>query len=224
LYSGCKPPIFAMSDTTSESSSSAVGNSITATSLGGDENQPSTQDSPSASSCPSCEKATINGNDTVSAFLNNFSRAFSQNHPQKSSVRASSSRQSQYQQHSYCYEPLADQNYTRLLKLEPGNGDDPIRCNIQEMDIDHPPKYTALSYTWGRADEKLAINVDRHDFLIRNNLWNALWHIRSRDDAVAIWVDAICINQVHNPIHKPQEYDTDGYRIISTSETTLSDA
>jgi hypothetical protein len=184
-----------MSDT-SESSSSRPRNSTTATSLNGDEAQPNTSNSSSSSTCPSCKEMTRNGNDTVTAFLNGFSRAFSQVRPEKSSARPNSSRQSQ--QYLYCYEQLSDPSYTRLLSLEPGQGDDAIQCSIQEMDIDHPPKYTALSYTWGRPEGKLAIHVDGHEFLVRSNLWNALWHIRSNDHAVAIWVDAVCTNQVND--------------------------
>jgi hypothetical protein len=75
------------------------------------------------------------------------------------------------------------------------------------------PKYEALSYWWGddEARNEIIINsyepqrntaskhslsgFDRHSVFIRPNLEAALRQIRSEEDDVDIWVDAICINQ-----------------------------
>ena len=40
----------------------------------------------------------------------------------------------------------ADKNCIRLLKLEAGNGDDPLVCKLQVVSLDDDPYYEALSY------------------------------------------------------------------------------
>ncbi|KAF2033977.1 HET-domain-containing protein, partial [Setomelanomma holmii] len=93
------------------------------------------------------------------------------------------------------YSPLGAPQYTRLLRLEPGKDDNLIQCSVHDMNIDDPPTYTALSYTWGVPETRMKISVDQCDFLVTPNLWHALWHIRLKDDPLLIWIDAVCINQ-----------------------------
>ncbi|KAL6865857.1 hypothetical protein ACO1O0_001956 [Amphichorda felina] len=63
------------------------------------------------------------------------------------------------------------------------------------------PEYEALSYTWGSAHSRRAIIVEdpalntRTKLLVTKSLAIALHHLRYRDRARALWVDAICINQ-----------------------------
>jgi hypothetical protein len=158
--------------------------------------------------CHVCKEATRGGNDAVNESLDNFKRYYCRLRPEKDAVPASADETARKQ--PYRYNPLADEHSTRLLSLEPGQGKETIRCSVQEMDIDDPPKYTALSYTWGMPEGRLTIDVEGHDFLVTRNLWNALWHLRRKDYPVIIWIDAICINQVRVSKQKLQ-----GFRILT---------
>ncbi|KAF2629576.1 HET-domain-containing protein [Macroventuria anomochaeta] len=61
----------------------------------------------------------------------------------------------------------------------------------------HPfQRYTALSYVWGSVEDPAHITLEGHArFQVTGNLFNALKCLRRPDAALALWVDAICINQ-----------------------------
>ncbi|KAL5383548.1 hypothetical protein DPSP01_005942 [Paraphaeosphaeria sporulosa] len=56
-------------------------------------------------------------------------------------------------------------------------------------------KYIAGSYTWGPSSPTAPITLNGSTFEIRENLHDFLKVCRHKDDAVLIWVDAICIDQ-----------------------------
>lgn len=56
------------------------------------------------------------------------------------------------------YHKLADVNEIRLLHLQPGDGDDPIVCEMRHSNFLHMENYEALSYMWGSKDSPLQIN------------------------------------------------------------------
>ena len=85
------------------------------------------------------------------------------------------------------YEPLKDDNYTRVLELEPGQTQEPLKGTLRQMSILYPSRYHALSYTWGLKD-----NVE---FFARHNLWEALTALRHPMTNMTIWVDALCVDQ-----------------------------
>lgn len=96
----------------------------------------------------------------------------------------------------------------RLLKVLPLGGKDPstpIECYF--LDPRHfgstafweRIKYTALSYTWGRA----CLSSDVEDILIfdepvsvRRNLWDFLHTMRRLQNEGPFWIDALCIDQL----------------------------
>lgn len=62
--------------------------------------------------------------------------------------------------------------------------------------------YTALSYVWGSVKNPEYITIDgQAKFKVTRNLYDALKCLRKRDQAISLWVDAICINQ-SNPDEK----------------------
>jgi hypothetical protein len=96
----------------------------------------------------------------------------------------------------------------RLLVLLPGQDDDEIQCEIQHASLDGPPRYEALSYTWGdpKGEESLVpcrgdpnasypIKVDDGHLLVKYNLNCALKQLRHDTNPRTLWIDAICINQ-----------------------------
>jgi hypothetical protein len=83
----------------------------------------------------------------------------------------------------------------RTLTLKQGAFDDPIHCALQTVSLADKPKYTALSYVWGDATDRLPIYVDGTLFSATKNLKIALQYIRKTDRDEVMWVDAVCINQ-----------------------------
>ncbi|KAI1760776.1 HET-domain-containing protein [Hypoxylon sp. FL1150] len=90
----------------------------------------------------------------------------------------------------------------RVLILSPGNVDEPLGVSVSIQSLDSDPIYNALSYVWGdpesaRNPENI-IGVDGCDFPVTTNLLAALRSLRPPAGAtgsIALWVDAICINQ-----------------------------
>jgi hypothetical protein len=78
-----------------------------------------------------------------------------------------------------------------------------LNYDLVHVSLDSKPRYSALSYTWGKPGDEEEICIDGKPFDVRQNLHDALWHIRVYKKAkkVAVpqdkylWVDAICINQ-----------------------------
>ncbi|ETS73820.1 hypothetical protein PFICI_14766 [Pestalotiopsis fici W106-1] len=111
----------------------------------------------------------------------------------------------------YCYTPLPSGRHTRLILLHSSKTDnDPITCNLVEADMDDPPVYEALSYTWNNEvpSEPLNIILDPRSgsvqtLLVTANCARALEILRKRlgrksIGKVGLWVDAICIDQSRN--------------------------
>lgn len=98
------------------------------------------------------------------------------------------------------YTPLdAVKNEIRVLLIEPGDFIDPVSCHTTVVCLDDDPQYTALSYSWGDRPETSTITFNGvQQYEVRSNLHSALQHIRSGSEIVALWTDALCINQIDN--------------------------
>lgn len=93
------------------------------------------------------------------------------------------------------YSPLQASDEIRLLELQPA-WKGPIRCRIRHKNFSDKPQYEALSYQWGPKEPVRYIFLDGKKFVVRENLWQALGHMRSRFTPRRLWIDAICINQL----------------------------
>jgi Heterokaryon incompatibility protein (HET) len=83
----------------------------------------------------------------------------------------------------------------RLMILEPGNFEDPIKCKLEYTDLESNRYYEALSYSWGDPTETTPIGLDDQSFPVTINLNRALHYIRRPYSKRVLWVDAVCINQ-----------------------------
>lgn len=85
----------------------------------------------------------------------------------------------------------------RVLVIEPGHREQPIRCRLKVIDLASTQRmqYEALSYVWGPPDLAETIQVNHGAFAVSTALFQALLHLRRRREPRAIWIDAICINQ-----------------------------
>ncbi|KAF1820961.1 HET-domain-containing protein, partial [Dissoconium aciculare CBS 342.82] len=96
------------------------------------------------------------------------------------------------------YSPIDGQlGEIRVLRIFPGSADDPIQCSLQLCSLvtEVKPYYRALSYAWGTEMSDIPISVDGHPRVITSNLYAALRSLRDEESEVALWVDALCINQ-----------------------------
>lgn len=103
----------------------------------------------------------------------------------------------------------------RFFTLFHGSFDDEIRVKIevrpivrcvlsdkQKVETDFP--WSALSYTWGDATDPSRVTVvsgnDGDNYItVTRDFEDALRHVRSAWADMALWVDAICIDQGSHP-------------------------
>ncbi|KAL5312856.1 hypothetical protein ACEPPN_019282 [Leptodophora sp. 'Broadleaf-Isolate-01'] len=92
--------------------------------------------------------------------------------------------------------PLDDSNDSiRLLTLHPGGWGDSIKCELSVTTFSSKPEYEALSYAWGDSKATKAIWVNGVKVQIKENLRQALYHLRHDKEQRVLWTDALCINQ-----------------------------
>ena len=91
----------------------------------------------------------------------------------------------------------------RILPVEP---ETPrlTRGRLETISLVDEPQYTALSYVWGDAIDRVPFNLDDHEVLITRNLAFALQALQLNDQPFVLWIDAICINQ-SNPQEKSEQ-------------------
>ena len=97
----------------------------------------------------------------------------------------------------YSYQKLSTGREIRLLELAPGTFDDEIKLQLRHVSLEALPSYEALSYTWGAPTGKIDVTCNAHgDVLsIFESLHQILRYLRHEQQARALWIDAVCINQ-----------------------------
>jgi hypothetical protein len=71
-----------------------------------------------------------------------------------------------------------------------------VRCNFKVIDLDENPRFTALSYVWGKDPPgESSITCDGVRIPVTQSCESALSHMQRRFGQLTIWVDAVCINQ-----------------------------
>ncbi|KAF2123036.1 heterokaryon incompatibility protein-domain-containing protein [Lophiotrema nucula] len=94
------------------------------------------------------------------------------------------------------YTPLdTGRNEIRLLDIQPASFDAPIRCDLWHAELTPGLTFTALSYTWGDPIIRKTITINGASMEVTVNLFDALQHMRSADEARTFWIDAVCIDQ-----------------------------
>ena len=104
----------------------------------------------------------------------------------------------------FAYTPLKNPEYTRLLKLSLSDNEQ-LECVLTEVELSGaynpnkpPPKYAALSYTWGDTAVTVPLICDGKEMQITQNLAEALHMTLRTNPHEFLWVDQICINQKDN--------------------------
>src|SRR5947207_131769 len=102
-------------------------------------------------------------------------------------------------ENQYWYETLDSHEHIRLLVLEPGQSDEPLRCDVFQVSIhDKHAQYEAISYVWGSSDLPSKIITPRGVIFITTSLYHVLRRLRQPESRCILWADAICINQKDN--------------------------
>lgn len=96
----------------------------------------------------------------------------------------------------------------RILKLQPGEKEAPIVCNLNHARLDvrprwrrswkwwkRQPAFEAISYVWGSTEKPIPINCDGKQLYITENLKDALVRVRLPDRPRRVWADSVCIDQ-----------------------------
>ncbi|KAF2656653.1 HET-domain-containing protein [Lophiostoma macrostomum CBS 122681] len=87
----------------------------------------------------------------------------------------------------------------RLLQLLPGEYNDPIFCDLFQVDSVGLYEYDTLSYVWREhrsdPDNARTVYVNGWENPITQNLDTALRALRDGNEPRLLWIDALCINQ-----------------------------
>ena len=92
------------------------------------------------------------------------------------------------------YAPLQEGSI-RLLNLLPGPKEESLRGIISTVSFESAGRYRALSYVWGTVTQSERLWTSTGIVRITPNLKAALQRLRQKEEALELWVDAICINQ-----------------------------
>ncbi|KAF7860721.1 hypothetical protein EAF04_008239 [Stromatinia cepivora] len=124
---------------------------------------------------------------------------------------------------TYVYKDINYNEDIRVLRILPGRRSSPICCVLLPSALPDSNsytnskveklEYTALSYYWGDDDPVHEIHIYKDDEanseaskatlwpfdtrVIQKNLREALLQLRSEDEEVHLWCDALCINQAN---------------------------
>jgi hypothetical protein len=89
-------------------------------------------------------------------------------------------------------------DHIRLLHIEAGVDDSPIRCRLVTTSLEASPPYEALSYTWGSIEQDSTITCDDIPLFVTQNLYDAIQYLCNPEHERIMWIDAVCINQRHD--------------------------
>jgi hypothetical protein len=100
---------------------------------------------------------------------------------------------------------LSSPRSIRVLTLIPSlELQDPLEVILKEVSLDDVSdvknSYEALSYVWGARTGTEPIQCDGKQLLVTPNCESALQHLRLKDKARIVWIDAICIDQEYNSL------------------------
>lgn len=94
----------------------------------------------------------------------------------------------------YKYDKLPRDDSFRYLTLQPGVGNEPLKCSLCTAPLHHV-SFEAISYVWGQDIKNKKIICDGRRINITINLYNVLQSLRLPDAPRKLWADGICINQ-----------------------------
>lgn len=102
----------------------------------------------------------------------------------------------------YQYDALPDsETHIRLFSFQSGGPDGATSIRLEIFELSGAPPYTALSYTWGTAHQRVSVLINGEPSLVQYNCAYALEKLRMNDLGANFWIDALCIDQ-NNDLEK----------------------
>lgn len=98
----------------------------------------------------------------------------------------------------YTYRSLEGSSWFRVLLVSPRLGDDALHGSLVHRDLRSGESFKALSYVWGSAEHAAELETPEGRVPLTASLASALKRLRQPDAQVALWADAVCINQGDN--------------------------
>lgn len=99
----------------------------------------------------------------------------------------------------YVYKPVKQRSEMRLLNIQPGEADDPIRGELIIVSTDSQEDYDAVSYTWadqtGDATRRFRAIIGSGYVSITRSCQEVLQRIRRRFYTKLVWIDSLCVDQ-----------------------------
>ncbi|KAK1991553.1 hypothetical protein LX36DRAFT_557580, partial [Colletotrichum falcatum] len=87
----------------------------------------------------------------------------------------------------------------RLFVLQPGDPESEVQGDFAVVDIGDETNYNCVvSYDWGDPLDTTDTVVGGERFVVTTSLFLALRRIRSPQEPVALWADALCVDQQDN--------------------------
>lgn len=93
------------------------------------------------------------------------------------------------------YSPLPGPREIRLVRLAPGNRNEPIAIELQITDLDRADEYEAVSCAWEIEKDTETVYFHNDTCQVKKGLEAALHRFRDESMPRWLWIDAICINQ-----------------------------
>ena len=118
---------------------------------------------------------------------------------------------------AYTYSPVSESE----IRLVTFSFTDHLEANIKNVQLnpEDPLKYTALSYCWGNATDRVEVPCDGKILSITTSLHEAILAINEFSPGQDLWIDQICINQ-DNLTEKSEQVSK--MNLIYDSEAVLS--
>ncbi|XEV03017.1 hypothetical protein FSHL1_008304 [Fusarium sambucinum] len=98
---------------------------------------------------------------------------------------------------AYTYKPVSKSEIRLVVFKTSGPDEQQLEASIKNVTLDpeNPTTYTALSYCWGDAVERIEVPCDGEILSITKSLHEALAEITKSRQSEPLWIDQICINQ-----------------------------
>jgi hypothetical protein len=98
-------------------------------------------------------------------------------------------------QAAYQYDDLPLGDVFRYLVLQPGFGQESLKCSLRTTNTANNTQFAAISYVWGCSTKDQSVICEGHIMMITSNLAKVLRRVRLPDRPLCLWADSICINQ-----------------------------
>ena len=93
------------------------------------------------------------------------------------------------------HHPITNESEIRVIILHPGKFGDPVRCELEHVQLVPGEDFEAVSYTWGTSPIRIPITLNGQVYPVTTNLFTGLQYLRQSDSPRRLWIDSLCINQ-----------------------------